>query len=216
MVADRHPLKGVGERVDQRLVLVDLRTRSLTQSCMPRVCVRCTAAGAPCLQKLLHPQKTPSRGHKLDAGTTLDESTGLALKMAVAPSPDWLLCRVFAKPLVSFSPFGPSMPRGGVVSGSCSRDARYMSYRTRFTSFPNLYWALLELVVSASCAGSTSAIDCPEVSCSPGQKALSRQLSGTMFLMASSETPWTSRRSPNAADEIRVGKSPPGFLPYNW
>ena len=35
---------------------------------------------------------------------------------------------------------------------------------------------------------SSSAIDSPEVSYSPGRKALSRQLSGTMFVMASSET----------------------------
>ena len=64
LVADRHALKGGGERVGQGLVQVDLRTRSTAQSCTPRVCVRRTVAGAPHRQKLL-PQKTVSRGHKL-------------------------------------------------------------------------------------------------------------------------------------------------------
>ena len=123
------------------------------------------------------------------AGMTLDESTRLALKKAVAPGPDWLLCRALAKTLVSFSPSGSPVPGGGFVSGSCSRETTYLSQRTRFTSSPNLYWALLELVVSASCAGNTSAIDYPEAPCSPARKALSRQLSGTTVAMASSETP---------------------------
>ena len=160
---------------------------------------------AACLRPLHHirgtslPETPPSPRRPADtnsdAGMTLDESAGLALKKAVAPGPDWIPCRAFAGPLVSFSPLGSPVPRGGVVSGSCSRDATYLSYRTRFTCFPNLYWALLELVVSASCAGSTSAIACPEASCCPGLKALSRQRSGTMLAEASSETPCTSRRS---------------------
>ena len=40
-----------------------------------------------------------------------------------------------------------------------------------------------------------SAIDCPEAPCSPARKARSHQLSGTMFTIASSDTPCTSRRS---------------------
>ena len=63
LVANQHPLKAAGERVDQGLVLVDLRARSMTQSCVPRVCVRCASAGSPRCQKL-RPQKTLSRGYK--------------------------------------------------------------------------------------------------------------------------------------------------------
>ena len=118
---------------------------------------------------------------------TLDKSMGLALKNAVASGSNWLLSQAFVRPLASFSPCGSPVPHGDVVSGSCSRDATYLSCRTRFTSFPNLYCALLELVVSASCVGRISAVDCPEASCSPARKALSRQLSGTMFVMFSSE-----------------------------
>ena len=61
------------------------------------------------------------------ARMTLDESTGFALKKAVAPGPNWLLYRALAKPLVSFSPSGFPVPRGGFVSGSCSREATYLS-----------------------------------------------------------------------------------------
>ena len=141
------------------------------------------------------PRKRRLADTSSDAGMTLDKSTCLNLKKSVAAGPAWLLCRAFAKHLVSFSPFGSPVPRGGIVSGSCSRDAMFLSYRSRFTSFPNLYWALLELVISASCAGSTSAIDFPQVSCSPGRKTLARQLSVSTFAIASSETPCTSRRS---------------------
>ena len=65
LLSDRHALKGAGERVDQGLVLVGVRTRLMTQSCMPRVCVRCTTAGALRRQKLFHPQKTSASGHTL-------------------------------------------------------------------------------------------------------------------------------------------------------
>ena len=174
-------------------MLVYVRTRSITQSRMSRVCVCCTTAEAPRSQELLHPQKTPSRGHKLRRWDDPGRVDGSHPREAVAPGPDWLICRDLAKPLVSFSPCGPC---GGVVSESCSRDATCLSYRTRFTSFPYLYWALLELVISASCAGSTSTVDCPETSCPPTQKTLSRQLSSTRFAMAFSETPCTSRTSP--------------------
>ena len=65
LLVDRHSLKVAEERVDQELVLVGLNPRSMTQSRMPRVCVRRTVAAAPRHQELLYPQKTPSRGHKL-------------------------------------------------------------------------------------------------------------------------------------------------------
>ena len=115
LVADRHPLKGSEQRADQGLVLVDLRTRSMTQSRMPRVCVRRTAAGAPHRQELLHPQKTPSRGHKLRRrddpgrvdGSCPHEGGGTWFRLASF--------RAFAKPLVS-SPFGGSPYPAGVSS----------------------------------------------------------------------------------------------------
>ena len=62
LVADRHPLKGAG---DQELVLVDLRTRLMTQSRMPYVCVHRTTVREPRRQELLYPQKASSRGHKI-------------------------------------------------------------------------------------------------------------------------------------------------------
>ena len=139
LVADRHPLNGTVERVDQGLVLVDLRTRSMTQSCMPRVCFRCTIAGAPATRNSSIPKQRRPVDTSSDDGMTLDESTGHYFKKAVAPGPDRLLSRAFAKPLVSFSPFGWLMPRGDVVSESCSRDATYLSYRTRFICFPCLH-----------------------------------------------------------------------------
>ena len=63
-MADRHPFKCAGERVYQGQVVVDLRARLMTQSRMPRVRVRRTAARAPRRQELLSPQKAPSRGHE--------------------------------------------------------------------------------------------------------------------------------------------------------
>ena len=63
-MVDRHPFKYAGECVYQGLVLVDLRARSMTQTRMPRVRVRRTAAGEPRRQELLSPQKAPSRGHE--------------------------------------------------------------------------------------------------------------------------------------------------------
>ena len=126
-MAGRHPLKGAGECVDQGLVPVDLGTRSMTQSCVPCVCVRCTTAGAPRCKNSSIPRTRRPADTNSDAGMTLDESTGLSLNKAVAPGPDWLLCRAFAKKtLVSFSPFWSPVPRGGVVSGSCSRYATYI------------------------------------------------------------------------------------------
>ena len=50
--------------MNQGLALVDLRVRSMTQSCMPPAGVRRTAARPSRCQELLHPQKAPSRGHK--------------------------------------------------------------------------------------------------------------------------------------------------------
>ena len=131
LVADRHQRKGAEERVDQGLVLVDLRIRSITQSRMPRVCVRRTGTGAPVVARISSiPRKRRPADTNSDAEMTLDESTVLALKKAVAPGPVWLLCWAFANPLLSFSPCGLPVPRRGVVSGTCSRDATYPSHRT--------------------------------------------------------------------------------------
>ena len=94
----------------------------------------------------------------------------------------------------------------------------YLSYRTRFTCFPCLYWVLLELVVSASCAGSTSAIDCPEVSCSWSEGSVTLVFRHDVrygFLRNPVHVAEVSGAPPNAADEIRVGKSLPDFLPCN-
>ena len=106
------------------LVLFDLRTRSMTQSCVPRICVRCTTAGGPRCQKLLYPRKRRPADTNSDAGITLDASTGLALKKAVAPGPDWLLCLAFSKPLVYFSPFGSPCPAGVSSRGAASEMRR--------------------------------------------------------------------------------------------
>ena len=67
---------------------------------------------------------------------TLDESTGLVLKKMVAPGPEWLIYRVVAKSLVSFSPCGSPVRRGGVVSGSRSRDAMYCHIVPDLPVFP--------------------------------------------------------------------------------
>ena len=89
-MAYRHPLKGSEDRADQGLVLVDLRTRSMTQSRMPRVCIRRTAAGGLVARNSSIPRKRRPADANSDAGMTLDESTGLALMKAVAPGSDWL------------------------------------------------------------------------------------------------------------------------------
>ena len=99
-----------------------------------------------------------------------------------------------AKPLVSFL-FGSPVPREGGVSESCSRDARYL-----VISYP--IYQFLESV-SGFAGACHFGVMCwqhfsnrlPWVSCCPGRKALSCQLSGTMFAMASSENHFTSRRS---------------------
>ena len=65
LVADGHDIKGAGERVHKGLVLVHLRARSVTQSCMPRINFRFIAALAPRRQKVLYPQKSLSRSHEL-------------------------------------------------------------------------------------------------------------------------------------------------------
>ena len=161
-------------------------------------------------REFLHPQKAPSRGYKLRHWEDLGRVNGSR------PQGDGRWSRLAYLPgLGETSPLLPrwvAVPRGGVVSGSCcSRDATYLSYRTRFNGFSNLYWGLLGFDVSASCAGSTSSvIGCPEASCSPAhQKALPRQLSGTMYVMASSETPCTSRR-PMTLLEMRRTRSESG------
>ena len=80
----------------------------------------------------------------------------------------------------------------------------------------HLFWPLLEPVVSASCAGGTSAADCPEASCSPAR--LLGRLCPASFPARCS--PWlppkpSARRGgpPNAADEVRDGKPLRAFSP---
>ena len=102
LVADGHALKGAGERVHKGLVLVHLRARSVAQSWMPRIYLRCTqqghlAARNSSIPNTLFPAVTNS-----DAGMVLPESTGLALKNAVAPGPDGLRRRALGKPRISF------------------------------------------------------------------------------------------------------------------
>ena len=123
---------------------------------------------------------------------TLDESTGLGLKKAVAPGPDWppgpdwLIRRTLAKSLVSFSPCGlPERRLGELLQRN---DVPVIAYP--INQFPQCVLDVLELVVLASCAGSRS-----EAPHSPAPKALPQQRSGTMLGMASSETPCTSQRS---------------------
>ena len=141
------------------------------------------ATSKPCDSSI--PRKRRPADTNSDVGMTLEDSTGFVLKTAVASGPGWLLYRTFAKPLTSFFPFGQPVPRGGIASGSCSRHATYLSYHTRFCSFLSVNLALLELVVLGSSAVSTSANHCPNVSCSPGRKAQSRQLPDMMFVMVS-------------------------------
>ena len=66
---------------------------------------------------------SPENIRPADANSEPGRATGLALKKAMAPGLDCFFCPAFTKPLVSFSPFGSPVPRGGVVSGSCSRNA---------------------------------------------------------------------------------------------
>ena len=98
--------------MDQGLVLVDLRARSMTQSRIPRVCVRRTATRAPVARNSLIPRKSRPADTNAHAGMTLGESTGLALKKAVAPGPDWLLCRAFANLSSPFPCLGRPCPAG--------------------------------------------------------------------------------------------------------
>ena len=51
--------------MSQGLGLVDLRSRSMAQSCMPPVRIRRTAAGVPHRQELVHSQKAASRIQEL-------------------------------------------------------------------------------------------------------------------------------------------------------
>ena len=170
-VVDRHPIKGAEERVDQGLVMVDLRTRSMIQSCMPRVCVRCTTTGAPRRQQRLHPQKTSSRGNKLRRWDNPGRIDGSCPQEGVGAWSRWVsLPGLFETSRLLLHVWVTRAPRGCRLGELFQRT--YLSYRTRFTSSLNLCWALLELVVWALCAGRTSAICCPQVSFSPGRKAL--------------------------------------------
>ena len=54
--------------------------------------------------------------------------------------------------------------------------------------------ALWELIISPSYAGNTSTSDCYEALSSFARNVLFRQLSGTAFAIASSDTPWIPRR----------------------
>ena len=117
---------------------------AMAHSRMPRVWVRRTAAGERRRQELLHPQKTSSCGHKLRRwddpgqvdGSFPQEGGGTWSRLAYTPG----LCktsRLFLPNLGS--------PCAAGVSWSCSRDATYLSCRTRLASFPNLYglcWSL--------------------------------------------------------------------------
>ena len=98
---------------------------------MPRVSVHRTTAGAPHHQALIHSQKPPSRPHKL---RRCDDPGRVNASRPQEGGGTW--SRLASKLPVSFSPCGSPIPRGSVVSGSFSRDATYLSYRTRFTKFP--------------------------------------------------------------------------------
>ena len=97
---------------------------------MPRVSVHRTTAGAPHHQALIHSQKPPSRPHKL---RRCDDPGRVNASRPQEGGGTW--SRLASKLPVS-SPCGSPIPRGSVVSGSFSRDATYLSYRTRFTKFP--------------------------------------------------------------------------------
>ena len=124
-----------------------------------------------------------------EAGMIRAGSTSLALKQATAPGPDMPRCRALARSLVSTPPNTSFEPDGPASSGSWSREATYRWYRTRFTCCLSLCHALWEPIVSPSCAGNTSTSDCHEVLSSFTRNALFRQLSGTTFAIASSDTP---------------------------
>ena len=100
-----------------------------------------------------------------EAGMARHESTGLALKNAAAPSPEWLRYRPLAKLLVSVHPDWSSAPKGRPVSGSWSGGATHISHRTRFwfTCLPGLYHAFRAVIVWASCDGNACTSDCPSV-----------------------------------------------------
>ena len=88
LAADGYALKGAGERVHKVFVLIHLRARSVTQSCMPRINLRFTAAWAPRRRESLYTQNVFPAVTNFDAGMVLAESTGLALRKAVALDPD--------------------------------------------------------------------------------------------------------------------------------
>ena len=182
--------------MDQGFVLVDLCTRSMAQSCVPRACVRSTTAGAPRCQKHFHPQKTSSRGYKLQRwhdpgrvdGSCLQEGSGTWSRLAS-------LLELCETSRLLLPHLGHPCPTGVSCRGVVPEMRRACHTVPDFPVSPICIWAMLELMAPSSCAGSTSAVDCPEISRCPGLKALSRRLSGTMFAMASSEPPCTSRGS---------------------
>ena len=142
---------------------------------MPRVCIRLTAARSPRRQELFPLQKTPSRVHKLrrcDAPRRVDGSRpqkggGTWSRLAYLPG----LCETSRLLLPVWVTRAPRRCCLGELFQRCY--VPLISYQ--LYQFPNVCWALLEIVVSASFAGSTSAIDYPEVSCSLLRMGLSRQ-----------------------------------------
>lgn len=92
-----------------------------------------------------------------EAGMTLGQSAGFDLKTSVMPVPDGLRCRASVEPPVSLSRYGSLMPPGASCRG-VGQEKQLTSYNgLRSIAFSGLFCALLELVVSASCAVNTCA-----------------------------------------------------------
>ena len=123
---------------------------------MPHVCVRRSAAGHLVARNSSIRRKHRLADTKSDSWMTLDKSTGLALKKAVAPGSDWLLYRALGETSRLLLPVWVARaPRRCRLGELFQRsDVPVIAYP--IWQFSNLHWALLEFDISASCVGSTS------------------------------------------------------------
>lgn len=203
------------------MVLVDQRARLVAYSWMGRVCVCRTAAGVTSSPgTLASPESTVLWTRTSTLRMALDESTGLALKKAVASSPDWLLCRGLQRNASSYAACVGHLFPAGVSSREVVANKRRTCH------------GVLGLPVSRIGAGL-----CWDLSFR-GRVLAALSLSSALRLLTlllgmiyptsfpARCRPWlpskhlphvaeVSDASPNGADEVRVGQPPRDFLRCN-
>ena len=87
LMRDPKPLESVGDRMEERLMLVHLRAGSGTDECVSGVHIACIEARAPHCHMFLNPTKRLPMPTNSVAGITRSESVGRARRRAVAPAP---------------------------------------------------------------------------------------------------------------------------------